>query len=405
MDIYKILSTKAKNERQVRIYVKFIERCNKLNLENKNLGYTELHHICPKAKDLFPEYEDLKVHKWNGINLTAYQHIVAHIISWKAFGGSQAFALKCMLGNFNSRTNELLSERIIPNSIEIKYLALVREDVAQRKSELSKGRAAYKDSDGTVYYLEVTDPLIEELGLVGATTGLKMTEESKEKMRRAKDSYRKVRLFKLDKRKNILLSNVDAIEKLLVDGWNYELTDEDKNYIKEQSNLKTSIAMTGRTDYRYPDGTFYGKLLHDNPIIKELNLSYQVTEKQRKQHKAVLGLGAVHNTGKKAYNNGEIEKNFVPGEEPAGWIAGGLKRKKYNVTVDFSGCKFYTDGIQNFRVKVGDTIEAHWREGRYDVGKKKNYTNGVIQRRFVPGTEPEGFVLGILPIQRRKSGT
>ncbi len=54
MDIYKILSTKPHNERQLKIYIKFINRCIELNNKNTNLGYTEQHHICPKGNMMFP---------------------------------------------------------------------------------------------------------------------------------------------------------------------------------------------------------------------------------------------------------------------------------------------------------------------------------------------------------------
>ena len=56
MDIYKILSSKTHNSHHLSRYIKFIK-----NLENQSFQeneFTEIHHICPKAKDLFPEYEN-----------------------------------------------------------------------------------------------------------------------------------------------------------------------------------------------------------------------------------------------------------------------------------------------------------------------------------------------------------
>jgi hypothetical protein len=98
MTIYaKILATKEHNERQLRIYVKYIAKCAVLNENLPEDTYTELHHICPRV--FFPEYKNLKDHPWNGIRLTLGQHFTAHLILSNAytFNGamSQAFYLMC----------------------------------------------------------------------------------------------------------------------------------------------------------------------------------------------------------------------------------------------------------------------------------------------------------------------
>lgn len=97
MDIYAILSTKEHVERQLKIYVKYINRCAVLNENLPTDTYTELHHICPRV--FFPEYKNLKDHPWNGIRLTIGQHFTAHLILSNAytFNGamSQAFYLMC----------------------------------------------------------------------------------------------------------------------------------------------------------------------------------------------------------------------------------------------------------------------------------------------------------------------
>jgi hypothetical protein len=98
MTIYtKILATKEHNERQLRIYVKYIAKCAVLNENLSEDTYTELHHICPRV--FFPEYKNLKDHPWNGIRLTLGQHFTAHLILSNAytFNGamSQAFYLMC----------------------------------------------------------------------------------------------------------------------------------------------------------------------------------------------------------------------------------------------------------------------------------------------------------------------
>ena len=51
MDIYSILASKPHNPHYLNRYITFITECQLKNL-NYN-GYTEKHHICPKAKDMF----------------------------------------------------------------------------------------------------------------------------------------------------------------------------------------------------------------------------------------------------------------------------------------------------------------------------------------------------------------
>lgn len=96
IDIYTILSSKPHNPHYLKRYHRFIKYCLNSNPVLSNDTYTEIHHICPKAKDLFPEYTNLKTYSWNSIKLTARQHIVAHVILWKCYGGSQSRALECI---------------------------------------------------------------------------------------------------------------------------------------------------------------------------------------------------------------------------------------------------------------------------------------------------------------------
>lgn len=53
----KILSTKSDKSLYVSRYINFVLGCDDKNKEYS--GYTEDHHICPKASDLFPEYMDI----------------------------------------------------------------------------------------------------------------------------------------------------------------------------------------------------------------------------------------------------------------------------------------------------------------------------------------------------------
>lgn len=90
MDIYEVLRTKPHSERHLVRYVKFIQS------RQFKEGPLERHHICPKAKDLFPEYSSFKEHPWNRIDLTPREHYIAHLLLWKTFGGSQSYAISFM---------------------------------------------------------------------------------------------------------------------------------------------------------------------------------------------------------------------------------------------------------------------------------------------------------------------
>lgn len=82
MDIYKILSTKNHNIHYLNRYIRFISNFYD---QPPIKGGTEEHHICPKSKDLFPEYKSFKLHPWNKIILTKRQHFIAHLLLYRAF--------------------------------------------------------------------------------------------------------------------------------------------------------------------------------------------------------------------------------------------------------------------------------------------------------------------------------
>lgn len=67
MDIYSILASKPHNPHYLTRYVTFIQK--NINKYSENQANTEKHHICPKAKDMFPTYKDFNLHEWNKIIL------------------------------------------------------------------------------------------------------------------------------------------------------------------------------------------------------------------------------------------------------------------------------------------------------------------------------------------------
>jgi len=366
-----ILKTKQHNIHYLNRYINFIEKCG---IKNKHLPldeYTERHHICPKASDLFPEYENFKIHSWNLIELTARQHIIAHVMLWKVYGGSQAVALDCMLDKFNYLTNEKLFKRKIPNSILIRYLAKIRIEANIERGKHHIGMSTYKDSKGNKYYLHKNDPKINELNLVGNNSGNEHSEESKQLMSKTKEPNKRIKLYKLDKSTTVKRYSSEY-EQLISDGWHTRRTEEDYVYIKEKKYKKVSEKMKGRSRYYYPDGVFYGMIYADDPIIKELNLSFFITDNHREQYKRRSELAIEANTGSMIYNNGIEEKKFKsdPGPE---WIIGRLPRSE-----EYSK-KF------NESVLKANSNKIYWN-------------NGVICKKFPSDINPgDEWVKGMLP--------
>ena len=83
MDIYSILASKPHNPHYLTRYVTFIQK--NINKYSENQANTEKHHICPKAKDMFPTYKDFNLHEWNKIILPLKKHFYAHYLLSKTF--------------------------------------------------------------------------------------------------------------------------------------------------------------------------------------------------------------------------------------------------------------------------------------------------------------------------------
>lgn len=129
--IENILTSKPHNKHYLNRYLKFI---NSLANQKITKGETEIHHICPKSSDLFPEYKSFKINPWNKINLTFRQHFVAHYMLSKIYPDSKqiyAFWAMCNkqspLDNIRNRnykvnsrifesTKKLISEKISKNN-------------------------------------------------------------------------------------------------------------------------------------------------------------------------------------------------------------------------------------------------------------------------------------------------
>lgn len=126
-DIYTILSSSSHdyNEHYLKRYVNFVTS------RSTTESYVERHHICPKS--MFPEFSDLRKHKWNCAKLSAREHFIAHWMLAKAFGGSMWYALNVMVvgGKTHKRTGLKLNSKLY---------AAVRENFSKIHSERTRGK-------------------------------------------------------------------------------------------------------------------------------------------------------------------------------------------------------------------------------------------------------------------------
>ena len=144
MDIYTILSTRPHNPHYLNRYIRFIRGCQQKNLNFE--GYTEKHHICPKADDMFPEYKNLNINPWNKVILTPRQHFIAHLILCKVYKNNKSvwYTINMMM-NFSYYTNK---------SRLYQYL---RETHSKNLSKNYKNTRVIKNNEGIFKRIPIAD--------------------------------------------------------------------------------------------------------------------------------------------------------------------------------------------------------------------------------------------------------
>lgn len=395
--IFKILSSKRHNPHHLKRYIKFIEWCKSIN--NVSM-YTESHHICPKAKDLFPEYKSFGEFPWNLIQLTTHQHIIAHVMLWKIYGMSQVKALDAMLGEFNLNNETKMFNRKIPASIMIRYAAKIRAE--------SQGMSTYKDSNNNRYYLHRDDPMIMELNLVGKNSGTTHNSITKLKMSKAKDYMKVVKMYFLNMRIKVRIYS-DEFEQYLSQGWTTSLTKEDKDYTEYISSTKKTKKMKGRSRWAYQDGTYFDFIDSDDPRIKELDLIPHITEKGKAQKIRFAEAAVEANTDSQYYNNGMEHKKFKkdPGSP---WVIGLIDWNRDAQKIAASKKRKDTfvvnDGVTNVYLRNGDSIPNGFMLGMKPQKKRKpstikgalvTWNNGTNNKKFPINENPgEGWVRGMV---------
>lgn len=318
MYIYSNFKALAINDHFFIKYVNFIIACqNRVSNET----YLESHHIIPKS--IMPEYADLSIHTWNAIDLTAREHIIAHILLHFAFGGKMSLALQFMF-NCNRYSDIDFSKT--------KYFALARINANQYRSEIRLGKCIYKDSFNNRYLLDTNDPNIKKLNLVGNKYGIKFTNKQIENLKRGKDENRVVTLYfltfvvKLSKKYN----NIHLIEHYLAQGWSFSKTMDDYMDNKNNADKRISDALKDMQFCYDENDNYIGRYHKHDTIWQTPNYkTYLKTEARKEQLKDLCEKGKQFNIGTKVYNNGIIAIKLKDGDDiPNGFVKGGLPRPK-----------------------------------------------------------------------------
>lgn len=236
-----ILRRKPHNKHYLERYIKLIKYYQ--NQIHDPDVYLESHHICPKAKDLFPEYHAFKMYPWNKILLPARIHFLCHWLLWKSYGGSQTFAFRCMA---NKQSNQYQEERKFIKINSSTYEKLKLESYIL-SSKAQKGLAAYVDAHGNKIRCSTKDKRVLSGELVSTSKGRKNKKRSNEFKRNQSKllteacwirfPVRKAKLFFLDIKTEIEYTEDNFILIDYLDqGWSMKMTPEYRSMLSIKSN-------------------------------------------------------------------------------------------------------------------------------------------------------------------------
>lgn len=307
MEILNILKTKQHNEHYLRRYIRFIEGC--ISNNDYSIGRYEEHHICPKAKDMFPDYASFKKNPWNKAKLTPRQHFIAHWILYKAYPdiASNQAALSILRKDYQNR-----------------YLV----------GRLNKGKATVVDVNGKILSVPINDPRYLSGELVGVHKNTKWITNG------------------ID---NKHISTKDAVPE----GWRLGLTKNISKYVF--INNGEINKQLGINDI-IPEGWVRGRLvknknkhtwINNGTTNKKLEVGMNIPEGWFKGK-----YGFSSNEGKIYINNGVSNKLIDPKNGiPEGWNRGIIRVNSLKNSIRI------TDGISNKFIAKDEVIPEGWRRG------------------------------------------
>lgn len=117
-------------------------------------GYTEKHHILPKAKDCWPEYAK---EPENIVRLSARAHFIAHLLLSRALGGSQISAFVLMV---RRKAEGRTAERRKDVKVNSRLYEVERKRLKEYQSKHQKNKVTVVDANGSRFKVSVDDPRI-----------------------------------------------------------------------------------------------------------------------------------------------------------------------------------------------------------------------------------------------------
>jgi len=141
---------------------------------------THFHHILPKSKTFFPQFKNLKENPWNGIHLTAREHLIAHRMLHKAFPGSSQSIAFFNMSNITGKKNSRAYQEA--RDVHIEAVIKMTQD-PKRNKKISDALSGVPKSAAHIAKLlghEVTTATREKLR--DKNTGKKASDKARAKM-------------------------------------------------------------------------------------------------------------------------------------------------------------------------------------------------------------------------------
>ena len=166
---------------------------------------THLHHILPKANDMFPDYKALTIHPWNGVHLTAREHFLAHWMLSRIFPKTSQdrafFYITNTMRTPKSKDYERAKAVHIANSIKTNSDPLRNLKISAALKNKPKSAAHIEKLTGHI----VSDETREKLRI--ANLGKHASDQSRKKMSLSRTGKTKTKLSNMSKR-NISISKM-----------------------------------------------------------------------------------------------------------------------------------------------------------------------------------------------------
>ena len=182
--IYNLMIEKCPNHSRnihyLNRYVNFIFACIEKNKDLPEDYYTERHHILPRS--MWPELSDFKENEWNCSVLTARQHLIAHLILARSFGGRMWSAFVLMTGRNPNCSLKLIAEARAKFSSHLKEFFKTEEGKKLIRKRADSLKLAYKTNpdlsrNNSIRMSDYQNSIDEETGLkIAVLNGIKASK-------------------------------------------------------------------------------------------------------------------------------------------------------------------------------------------------------------------------------------